>query len=202
MDYPSNLLEKLIDKFTSLPGIGKKSALRIVLNLLKQDANQIEELGNLIKDINTKIKYCEKCNNLSDHNVCSICTDQNRSQETICVVEDLRDVIAIENTSQYHGVYYVLNGLISPLEGVGPEDINIQKLIERLENENIDEVIFALSTTMEGDTTMFYISKQMKNNIKISTIARGISIGGELEYADEITLGRSIKNRIPYNNNQ
>jgi recombination protein RecR len=118
------------------------------------------------------------------------------------VVEDLRDVIAIENTSQYHGVYYVLNGLISPLEGVGPEDINIQKLIERLENENIDEVIFALSTTMEGDTTMFYISKQMKNNIKISTIARGISIGGELEYADEITLGRSIKNRIPYNNNQ
>jgi recombination protein RecR len=202
MDYPSNLLEKLIDKFTSLPGIGKKSALRIVLNLLKQDANQIDELGNLIKDINTKIKYCEKCNNLSDHNVCSICTDQNRSQETICVVEDLRDVIAIENTSQYHGVYYVLNGLISPLEGVGPEDINIQKLIERLENENIDEVIFALSTTMEGDTTMFYISKQMKNNIKISTIARGISIGGELEYADEITLGRSIKNRIPYNNNQ
>ena len=200
MDYPSNLLEKLIDKFTSLPGIGKKSALRIVLNLLKQEPNQIDELGSLIKDINTKIKYCEKCNNLSDHNVCSICNDQNRSQGIICVVEDLRDVIAIENTSQYHGVYYVLNGLISPLEGVGPEDINIQKLIERSDNENIDEVIFALSTTMEGDTTMFYISKQLKNNIKVSTIARGISIGGELEYADEITLGRSIKNRIPYNN--
>jgi recombination protein RecR len=199
MEFSSKTVEEAVRQFAKLPGIGKKTALRLVLHLLKQDEQTVEEFSASLLKLKSDLKYCRVCNNISDTDICGICADARRSHETVCVVEDLRDVMAIENTSQYRGVYHVLGGLISPIEGIGPDDITIESLINRLQTEDTKEVIFALAATMEGDTTSFYISKKIKNlNLKITTIARGIAIGGELEYADEITLGRSILGRIPY----
>ena len=186
-------------QFSKLPGIGKKTALRLVLHLLKADQQNVQEFSKALLKLKSDLHYCKICNNISDEMICSICSDNNRNKEIVCVVEDLRDVIAIENTNHFRGVYHVLGGLISPVDGIGPEDLNIENLIARLEKKEIKEMIFALSATMEGDTTTFYITRRMNGaDIKASTIARGISVGGELEYADEITLGRSILSRVPY----
>ena len=199
MEYPSQIIRQIIEGFSRLPGIGKRTATRMVLNLLKQSPEEIDELGNLILKIKTDIRYCTKCYNLSDTEICSICSDQGRDKSVICIVEDLRDVIAIENTNQFKGTYHILNGLISPIDGISAEQLNIAPLLNRVKDEKPAELIFALSATIEGDTTMFFISRQLKDlDIKFSSIARGIAVGGELEYADEITLGRSILNRIPY----
>lgn len=199
MEYPSQIVKQIVEGFSRLPGIGKRTATRMVLNLLKQTPEEIDELGNLILKIKTDIRYCEQCHNISDTEVCSICGDQNRDRSVFCVVEDLRDVIAIENTNQFKGVYHILAGLISPIDGISADQLNIATLIKRVKEEKPSELIFALSATIEGDTTMFFISRQLKDEkIKFSSIARGIAVGGELEYADEITLGRSILNRIPY----
>jgi recombination protein RecR len=199
MEYPSQIVRQIVDGFSRLPGIGKRTATRMVLNLLKQSPEEIEELGNLILKIKTDIRYCNLCYNISDTELCSICNDKNRDRNIICVVEDLRDVIAIENTNQFKGTYHILNGLISPIDGISAEQLNIESLINRVKEEKPAELIFALSATIEGDTTMFFISRQLKElNLKFTSIARGIAVGGELEYADEITLGRSILNRIPY----
>lgn len=187
---------------SKLPGIGKKTALRLVLHLLKRDEEQTESLAHSLKTMRTQVKYCQKCHNLADHDICSICSSNKRDQSLICVVEDTRDVLAIENTAQYKGLYHVLGGIISPVEGIGPSDLQIDSLIARLrgaEGEQVREIILAISPTMEGDTTAFYLQKKLKPfNLKISTIARGIPIGGDLEYADEVTLGRSILSRIAY----
>ncbi len=197
--YSSKLLEDAVNELSRLPGIGRKSALRLALHLLKQDNAQVERFGNSIIKMRNEIIYCNRCHNISDSETCEICASPKRDQNTICVVEDIRDVMAIENTSQYLGLYHVLGGIISPMDGIGPHDLNISSLVERVRNGNIKEVVMALSTTIEGDTTNFYIYKQLKDfNIEITTIARGISIGDELEYADEVTLGRSIINRTPY----
>jgi recombination protein RecR len=199
MEFPSKIVEDAVLQFAKLPGIGKKTSLRLVLHLLKQDKAQVEQLSQALVKLKTDLKYCKECHNISDSDLCNICADERRHHEVICVVEDLRDVMAIENTSQYRGVYHVLGGLISPVDGIGPEDIRIQPLYERIERTGTSEIIFALAATMEGDTTAFYISKKLKDtNLKLTVIARGISVGGELEYADEITLGRSILGRIPY----
>lgn len=201
MQFSSRLIENAVEEFSKLPGIGKKTALRLVLHLLKQDSDQTTDLSAALIEMRNNIKYCEKCFNISDEPICSICTSSRRDQSTICLVEDTRDVLAIENTSQYNGLYHVLGGIISPIEGIGPEDLKISELIERVaaSNSEVKEVIFGLSPTMEGDTTTFYIHKKLKPlGIKTSTIARGIPIGGELEYADEITLGRSILTRTSY----
>jgi recombination protein RecR len=199
MEFSSKIVEEAVGQFSKLPGIGKKTALRLVLHLLKQDDKMAQDFSSSVLKLKSDLKYCRECNNISDTDVCAICADPRRLRETVCVVEDLRDVMAIENTNQYRGVYHVLGGLISPIEGIGPDDITINPLIDRLEHKETKEVIFALAATMEGDTTAFYISKKIKDlNLKITTIARGIAIGGELEYADEITLGRSILGRIPY----
>jgi recombination protein RecR len=199
MEYPSQIVKQIIEGFSRLPGIGKRTATRMVLNLLKQTPEEIDELGNLILKIKTDIRYCEQCHNISDTEICTICSDQNRDRSVFCVVEDLRDVIAIENTNQFKGIYHILAGLISPIDGISAEQLNIASLIKRIKEEKPSELIFALSATIEGDTTMFFISRQLKDEeIKFSSIARGIAVGGELEYADEITLGRSILNRIPY----
>ena len=201
MQFSSRLIENAVEEFSKLPGIGKKTALRLVLHLLKQDSDQTTDLSAALIEMRNNIKYCEKCFNISDDPICSICTSSRRDQSTICLVEDTRDVLAIENTSQYNGLYHVLGGIISPIEGIGPEDLKISELIERVaaSNSEVKEVIFGLSPTMEGDTTTFYIHKKLKPlGIKTSTIARGIPIGGELEYADEITLGRSILTRTSY----
>jgi len=199
MDYPSKIVEEAVRQFSKLPGIGKKTALRLVLSLLKQEDNEVNAFAESVVRLKKDLKYCLRCNNISDDDICGICADGRRSKEIVCVVEDLRDVMAIENTNHYKGVYHVLGGLISPVDGIGPSDIAIDPLLIRLQVEDVKEIIFALAATMEGDTTTFYISKHMKNNdIKITTIARGISVGGELEYADEITLGRSISARIEY----
>lgn len=199
MDYPSQIVKQLVDGFSRLPGIGKRTATRMVLNLLKQDPMQIDELGNLILKIKSDIRYCKQCFNISDTEICSICDDHARDSAVICVVEDMRDVIAIENTNQFKGTYHVLGGLISPMDGISAEQLNITSLVNRVNEIKPAELIFALSATIEGDTTMFFISRQLKSsNIKFTSIARGIAVGGELEYADEITLGRSILNRIPY----
>ncbi|QSE97831.1 recombination mediator RecR [Fulvivirga lutea] len=202
MEYPSKLIERAVEEISRLPGIGKKTALRLALHLLKEPVSASEALGQSIVELRKQIKYCKKCMNIADSDVCGICASHRREESTICVVEDTRDVLAIENTSQYNGLYHVLGGVISPIEGVGPDELNIEQLIERIKSSNgtVAEIIFALSPTMEGDTTAFYLTKQLKDfNIKISTIARGIPIGGELEYADEITLGRSIASRTAYN---
>ena len=187
---------------SKLPGIGKKTALRLVLHLLKRDEEQTETLANSLTAMRTRVKYCRKCHNLSDHDLCSICTSNKRDQSLICVVEDTRDVLAIENTSQFRGLYHVLGGIISPVEGIGPSDLQIDSLVARLhgpEREQVREIILAISPTMEGDTTAFYLQKKLKVfNLRISTIARGVPIGGDLEYADEVTLGRSILTRIAY----
>ncbi|MDI9858468.1 MULTISPECIES: recombination mediator RecR [Flectobacillus] len=204
MNYPSKLIEQAIDEIAKLPGIGKKSALRMALHLLKRDEKHTLKLAEAIVAMRTQIRYCEQCHNISDTEICGICANQKREASLICVVEDARDVLAIENTSQYRGLYHVLGGIISPLEGVGPADLKIESLINRIttsqNTENpITEIILGLSPTMEGDTTAFYLTKRIKPfGVKITTIARGIPIGGDLEYADEITLGRSIVSRIAY----
>jgi recombination protein RecR len=184
-----------------LPGIGKKTALRLALYLLKKDMPVAESLGKAIINLRTEIQFCKQCYNVSDHEICDICSNPKRNKSIVCVVEDVRDVMAIENTGQYSGLYHILGGIISPIDGIGPNDLNIEALIKRIPEENITEVIMALSTTIEGDTTNFYIYKKLKDfNLSITTIARGISVGDELEYADEVTLGRSILNRTPYEN--
>ena len=202
MDYPSKVLAKAVEEISGLPGIGKKSALRLALHLLRQPQSQAIALGDSLKKLVTDIKYCRDCYNFSDTEICEICSDPKRSEDTLCVVEDVRDVIAIENTGKYRGKYLVLGGKISPIEGVGPNQLNISALGRKLESGSTKELIFALSATMEGDTTSYYIFRKFKNlNVKFSTIARGISVGDELEYADEISLGRSIQNRLPYEEN-
>jgi recombination protein RecR len=204
LNYPSKLIEQAIDEIAKLPGIGKKSALRMALHLLKRDEKHTLKLAEAIVAMRTQIRYCEQCHNISDTEICGICASKKRESSLVCVVEDARDVLAIENTSQYRGLYHVLGGIISPLEGVGPADLKIESLINRITNskntENpITEIILGLSPTMEGDTTAFYLTKRIKPlGVKITTIARGIPIGGDLEYADEITLGRSIVSRIVY----
>jgi len=199
MEYSSSLLQNLVDKFVKLPGIGKRTAIRLVLHLLKQDKKELEEFGLLIAQIKDKLKYCNICHNIADEEICDICNDKSRDKGIICIVEDLRDVLSIENTNQYKGLYHVLGGLISPVDGVNPDMLKISSLIERVKTKDIREIIFALSATMEGDTTAFFITKQLKDMpIKFSLISRGISIGSEIEFADEITLGRSIQFRVPY----
>lgn len=202
MEFPSKLIEDAVNEVAKLPGIGKKTALRLVLHLLKRDEDQTRNLAETLVAMRSKVKHCRKCHNLSDNDLCSICASHKRDRSVICVVEDTRDVLAIENTAQYKGMYHVLGGIISPIEGVGPSDLKIDSLVERLRNPDHDaikEIILALSPTMEGDTTAFYLQKKLKAfPVKISTIARGIPIGGDLEYADEVTLGRSILSRITY----
>ena len=201
MEFSSKLLEKAVNEVSQLPGIGKRSALRLVLHLLKQPAEQTTFLSQALVAMRTDIKSCKSCHNLSDFEVCEICANASRDNTSICIVEDVRDVMAIENTQQYKGIYHVLGGKISPMDGVGPSQLNIESLVAKAQTGTITEIIFALSSTMEGDTTNFYIFKKIKNlEIKTSTIARGIAVGDELEYADEVTLGRSIKQRIPFEN--
>lgn len=202
MHFSSRLLELAVDEFGRLPGIGKKTALRLVLHLLKQPNNDVSRFTHAIDQLKEQIRYCKTCFNISDQEVCEICTSVKRDRATICVVEDTRDVMAIENTNQYQGVYHVLGGLISPMDGVGPSDLKIDALLERLKSGEVREIILALSATMEGDTTIFYLYRKLKDfDVQISTIARGIAFGGELEYVDEITLGRSIATRVPYERN-
>ena len=201
MEFSSKLIEKAVNEISNLPGIGKKTALRLVLHLLKQSESQSVNLANAISEMRLKVNFCDNCHNISDSDNCEICSNPRRDQSLICVVEDIRDVMAIEKTSSFNGLYHVLGGKISPLDGIGPDDINIDSLIEKVKNNEIREVIFALSTTMEGDTTNFYIFRKISNyNVLTSTIARGISIGDDLEYTDEVTLGRSITDRIPFEN--
>ncbi|MGF7038375.1 recombination mediator RecR [Mucilaginibacter lappiensis] len=201
MNFSSKLLENAVAEFAKLPGVGQKTALRLVLHLLNQDKLEVERFSSTISKLRNEIQFCSVCHNISDQSVCEICTSHKRDRSTICVVEDTRDVMAIENTNQYNGVYHVLGGLISPMDGIGPSDLQVDTLVERLKANETKEIIFALSATMEGDTTLFYLHKRVKNfNIIISTIARGIAFGGELEYVDEITLGRSIATRVPYEN--
>ncbi len=200
MDYPSRILAKAVDEISGLPGIGKKSALRLALHLLKQPATQAIALGDSLKKLVTDIRYCRECHNFSDAELCEICADPKRSDEQLCVVEDVRDVMAIENTGKYRGKYLVLGGKISPMEGIGPSKLNIISIEKKLEDGRVKELIFALSATMEGDTTAYFIYKKFKAlSVTFSSIARGISVGDELEYADEISLGRSIQYRLPYN---
>jgi recombination protein RecR len=199
MEYPSKLVETAVNEISKLPGIGKKSALRLTLHILKQDNRYAESLSQAIVKLRTEINYCKKCHSISDSGLCNICSSPKREASILCVVEDTTDVLAIENTGQYFGHYHILGGVISPLDGIGPSDLNIETLIKRISQDQIEEVILALSPTMEGDTTAFYLSKKLSNfNLNLSTIARGIPIGGELEYADEVTLGRSIQTRIAY----
>ncbi|WP_017258575.1 recombination mediator RecR [Pedobacter arcticus] len=201
MNFSSKLLENAVSEFGKLPGIGQKTALRLVLHLLNQENSEVSKFTESLTLLKNNIKFCKKCHHISDSEYCEICTSNKRNQNIVCVVEDSRDVMAIENTNQYHGLYHVLNGLISPMDGVGPSDLTINQLVERVGKEEVEEVIFALSATMEGDTTIFYLNKKLQpSNIKISTLARGIAFGGEIEYADELTLGRSITTRVPYEN--
>lgn len=199
MEFSSKLLQNAVDQMSQLPGVGKRTALRFVLHLLQQPTTQTSQLTQALNDVRSQIKFCKKCHNISDSDLCDICQNPKRDDSIICVVEDIRDVLAIENTASYKGLYHVLGGKISPMDGVGPSELHIESLIERVKIEPINELIFALSATMEGDTTNFYIFKKLSNlNIKTSTIARGIAVGNELEYADEVTLSRSIQNRIPF----
>lgn len=198
--YSSKLLENAVNELSRLPGIGKKTALRLVLHLLKKDTQISLSLGNAIIQLRNEIRFCSVCHNVSDNDMCEICLNPKRNPSLICVVEDIRDVMAIENTGQFNGLYHVLGGIISPMDGIGPTDLNIEALIRRVEHGNVLEVVMALSTTIEGDTTNYFLYKKLKAfpNLEVTAIARGISIGDELEYADEITLGRSILNRMPY----
>lgn len=201
MEFSSKLLEKAVSEISLLPGIGRRTALRLVLHLLKQPAEQTVLLSEALLSVRNDIKFCKSCHNISDVEICGICQNASRNHSVICVVEDVRDVMAIENTGQFKGIYHVLGGKISPIEGIGPGQLNINTLVEKVKNGGVEEIIFALSSTMEGDTTNFYIYRQIKDfDIRTSTIARGISVGDELEYADEITLGRSILHRIPFEN--
>ena len=199
MNYSSKLLEKAVEEFAKLPGIGKKTALRLVLNLLNREVDDVTRFATAITSLREEIRFCKKCHNISDVEICQLCSNPSRDNSILCVVEDIRDVMAIENTQQYRGLYHVLGGVISPMDGIGPQHLNIESLIDKVNSGEVKEIIFALSTTMEGDTTNFYIFKKLKEtSVKVSTIARGIAFGDELEYADEITLGRSIANRLPY----
>ncbi|TCC96088.1 recombination mediator RecR [Pedobacter hiemivivus] len=201
MNFSSKLLEDAVNEFSKLPGVGQKTALRLVLHLLNKEQEEVDHFGNSVIRLRKEIKHCGVCHNISDHNICDICTANKRDKDVICVVEDTRDVMAVENTGQYFGVYHVLGGLISPMDGVGPSDLFIDSLVQRVATTPVKEVILALSATMEGDTTLFYLYKRLKDfQIPITTIAKGIAFGGELEYADEITLGRSIVTRVPYHN--
>jgi len=201
MNFSSKLLEHAVDEFAKLPGVGKRTALRLVLHLLNQSETEVADFTSSLTRLKAEIRFCETCNNISDAPVCEICESHKRDRSMVCVVEDTRDVMAIENTAQYQGVYHVLGGLISPMDGIGPSDLYIDNLIERVQAGELKEVILALSATMEGDTTIFFLYKKLKDlPVQISTIALGIAFGGELEYVDEITLGRSIATRIPYEN--
>lgn len=198
--YPSQLLEQAVNEFAKLPGIGRKTALRLVLFLLRQDTSVSENFAESLIRLRQGVKYCKSCHNICDGDICSICSDPNRNSSIICVVENIKEVMAIENTMQFRGKYHVLGGIISPIDGIGPADLEIESLVDRVKSGGVSEVIMALSTTMEGDTTNFYIYKKLSPyNVNISVIARGISVGDEIEYADEVTLGRSILNRTPFN---
>lgn len=200
-DYSSKLLEQAVQELAKLPGIGKKTALRLALHLLRNESHEVEALGSSLIKMKNEVLFCRQCHNISDTEVCNICVNPKREGSIVCVVEDIRDVLAIENTSQFNGLYHILGGIISPMEGIGPGDLNIDSLVKRVSEQNIVELILALPTTIEGDTTNFYIYKKLRDTeVLITTIARGISIGDELEYADELTLGRSIVNRLPYEN--
>lgn len=197
--YPSRLLEKAVQEFSRLPGIGRKTALRLVLHLLRQDTEDVERFADTIATMKREVQFCRICHNISDSEVCPICSDQRRDASTICVVENIQDVMAIENTQQYHGLYHVLGGIISPMDGIGPSDLEIESLVGRVAIGDVKEVILALSPTMEGDTTNFYIFRKLAAfDVKLSIIARGVAVGNELEYTDEVTLGRSILNRTPF----
>jgi recombination protein RecR len=198
-EFPSKLLEDAVNEFASLPGIGRKTAFRLVMNLLRRNADEVKRFGESITRLHEEIHYCRVCHNISDNEVCTICSDRSRDASLICVVENIQDVMAIENTRQFRGLYHVLGGIISPIDGIGPSDLRIDSLEEKLKEGIVSEVIFALSTTMEGDTTNYYLFKRLgKYNTKLSILARGVAIGDELEYTDEITLGRSILNRTPF----
>lgn len=198
-NFPSKLVEDAVNELSKLPGIGKKTALRLALHLLKKDADASLSLGNAIINMRQNISFCKSCHNISDTDLCHICANSHRDKFTVCVIEDVRDMIAIENTNQFTGVYHILGGIISPMDGIGPDNLNIETLIRKVKNDEVKEIILALRTTIEGDTTNFYLYKKLKDfNAKLSVIARGIAIGDELEYTDEITLGRSILNRTPY----
>ena len=198
--YSSALLEKAVGDFAKLPGIGRKTALRLVLFMLRQGDNDVDQFVNAVSKMKREVKYCRVCHNISDTDVCPICSDHSRDAATICVVENVQDVLAVENTQQFHGLYHVLGGIISPMDGIGPADLEIDSLVSRVAAGGVKEVILALSSTMEGDTTNFYISRKLADYpVKLSVIARGISVGDELEYTDEVTLGRSILNRTPFN---
>lgn len=197
--YPSVLLERAVSEFSRLPGIGRKSALRLVLFMLRQSEETVDGFVSALSHLKKDVKYCRVCHNISDTEVCPICSDHSRDASTVCVVENIQDVMAVENTQQYHGLYHVLGGIISPMDGIAPGDLEIASLVERVKAGGIREVILALSSTMEGDTTNYYISRQLRGlDVKVSVIARGISVGNELEYTDEVTLGRSILNRTPF----
>ncbi|MCX6333197.1 MAG: recombination mediator RecR [Bacteroidia bacterium] len=198
-EFPSRLLENAVNEFASLPGVGRKTAFRLVMHLLKRDADEVRRFGETIIRLHDEIHYCKVCNSISDSEICSICSDDKRDRSVICVVENIQDVMAIENTRQYKGLYHVLGGIISPIDGIGPADLKIDTLEEKIMSGGVNEIIFALSTTMEGDTTNFYLFKKLsKYNTSITTLARGVAIGDELEYTDEITLGRAINNRNLY----
>lgn len=197
--YPSTLLEKAVGEFAKLPGIGRKTAMRLVLHLLRQETSTVEAFGSAVVRLKHEVKYCRVCHNISDTDTCQICSNPQRDASTVCVVENIRDVMAVENTQQYKGLYHVLGGVISPMDGIGPSDLQIDSLVERVKSGVVKEVILALSSTMEGDTTNFFIFRKLATyDVKITMIARGISIGDELEYTDEVTLGRSIVNRLPF----
>ncbi|MEP7257549.1 MAG: recombination mediator RecR [Flavitalea sp.] len=198
MQFSSSLLENAVNEFARLPGIGKKTALRLALHLVKQDAALVQAFGETIVKMRQEMKFCQRCCNIADGDICSICANSMRKQEIVCVVENIRDVIAIESTQQYNGIYHVLGGIISPLDGIGPDQLTIESLVGRIQKENIQELIFALNPTVQGDTTIYYIQKKLHpQTIKVTAIARGIAFGGELEYADEMTLARSLQNRVP-----
>lgn len=197
MQFSSALLETAVNEFAKLPGIGKKTALRLVLHLLKQESEEVQHFSDVVARMRSEIKFCQRCHNVADADICSICANSMRKHNMICVVENIRDVIALESTQQYSGTYHVLGGVISPLDGVGPNNLNIDTLVNRVPKEGADEVIFALSPTIQGDTTIYYIQKKLPQHVKVTTIARGIAFGGELEYADEMTLARSLQNRLP-----
>ncbi|MBF1628721.1 MAG: recombination protein RecR [Prevotella sp.] len=197
--YSSQLLERAVESFSQLPGVGRKTALRLVLHLLRQPLEDVDSFTDAVTRVRHDVKYCKVCHNISDTDICSICSDPRRDGSVVCVVENIQDVMAIENTQQYHGLYHVLGGIISPMDGIGPHDLSIDSLVERIDEGGVKEVILALASTMEGDTTNFYISRKLKDkDVKLSIIARGISVGDELEYTDEVTLGRSILNRTPF----
>jgi recombination protein RecR len=200
MQFSSALLENAVNEFAKLPGIGRKTALRLVLHLLKQEEEDVQHFSDVVSRMRNEIKFCQRCHNVADADFCSICANSMRKQDVICVVENIRDVIALESTQQFNGTYHVLGGVISPLDGIGPSQLNIDTLIHRVQKEEVREVIFALSPTIQGDTTIYYIQKKLTPSVRITTIARGIAFGGELEYADEMTLARSLQNRLPIEN--